>query len=321
MELIRGLDNLRPRHRGTVLTIGNFDGVHVGHHAIIERLGELRGGTLRSCVMLFEPTPREFLSPETAPARLMRLSEKLEALARSSLDQVLCLRFDRGLAQMPPARFVRELLVEGLGVAHVVVGEDFRYGSRRTGTLETLRAAGRRDGFEVSVAPTVRHDGERVSSTRVRAALAAGDFELARRLLGRPYTMSGRVIHGEKLGRTLGYPTVNLPVRRRRTPLHGIFAVRVDGAGPPGMPGVASLGTRPTVAGEGLLLEVHLFDFDGDLYGRRLEVRFVEHLRDEAHFESLEALERQMALDAQQARQVLGAGRRDTPAAGDGSTR
>jgi riboflavin kinase/FMN adenylyltransferase len=305
MELIRGLYNLRPRHRGTVLSIGNFDGVHIGHRAILEALGGLCEPGQRTCALLFEPTPREFFAPRQAPARLMRLREKLQVLAQCGLDQVLCLRFAEPIAAMPPERFVQQLLVDGLGVSHVLVGEDFRYGRQRTGTLESLRAAGSAHGFAVSVAPTVEHDGERVSSTRVRAALQAGDFALAAALLGRPYTMGGRVVHGNKLGRTLGYPTVNIPVRRRRTPLHGIFAVRVLGVVSRPLPGVASLGTRPTVDGEGLLLEVHLFDFDGDLYGRRLEVEFVAWLRGEERFDSLAALERQMALDEARARQVL----------------
>ncbi len=306
MEFIRGLYNLRPRHRRAVLTIGNFDGVHLGHRAILEQLCRVREGGSRTSVMLFEPTPREYFAGTAAPARLMRLREKLEVLASLGVDQVLCLRFGPALAGMSPSAFVRELLVEGLGVRHVLVGEDFRYGARRAGNLAGLRGAGQRHGFAVSAAATVTRHGMRVSSTTVREALAAGDFALAAGLLGRPYAMSGRVVHGAKLGRTLRYPTVNIPVRRLVSPLHGVYAVRVAGveAGR-SLPGVASLGTRPTVNGEGLLLEVHLFDFDGDLYGRRLSVEFVAWLRGEERFESLAALERQMDLDASAARARL----------------
>lgn len=315
MELIRGFHNLRPdRHRGTVLTIGNFDGVHLGHQAILERLtGLAHGHGHRASVLLFEPTPREYFAPQSAPARLMTLAEKLPVLAALGVDRVVCLRFDRRIADMSPKDFVLRLLVRGLGVSHVLVGRDVRFGRQRTGTLETLMALGCRYGFEVLPVETVMRDGERVSSTRIRACLAAGDFAQARRLLGRPYTMTGRVGHGEKLGRTLGYPTVNIPVRRHRSPLRGVFAVRVHGVDPGGdggeggWPGVASLGTRPTVDGEGLLLEVYLFDFTGDLYGRRLAVEFVAWLRDEERFDSLDALIRQMDADAAQARARLAA--------------
>ncbi|MEO0423916.1 MAG: bifunctional riboflavin kinase/FAD synthetase [Pseudomonadota bacterium] len=307
MQLIRGLYNLRPEHRGTALTLGNFDGVHRGHQAIIERLRAL--GASRTSVLLFEPTPREYFDPVRAPRRLMRFGEKLDVLATLGVDQVVCLRFDERIASLAPETFVERLLVDGLGVTHVLVGADARYGRHRTGSFDTLKAHGERAGFAVDAAPTVCLDGERVSSTRIRAALAAHDFVGAQGLLGRPYAMSGRVIHGQKLGRTLGYPTANIPVRRLHSPLHGIFAVRVAGVVPgedeARWPGVASLGSRPTVNGEGLLLEVCLFDFSGDLYGKRLRVEFVEHLRDEVRFDSLEALTRQMDEDAAAALEAL----------------
>ncbi|MEO0975448.1 MAG: bifunctional riboflavin kinase/FAD synthetase, partial [Pseudomonadota bacterium] len=235
----------------------------------------------------------------------MRLGEKLPVLAALGVDQVVCLRFDDRVAALAPHTFVQRLLVEGLGVTHVLVGSDVRYGRQRAGNLDTLREHGREFGVEVVIAPTVLHDGERLSSTRIRSALGAGNFALAQAMLGRPYAMSGRVIHGKKLGRTLGYPTVNIPVRRLSSPVHGICAVRVHGVTAEPWPGVASLGTRPTVAGEGLLLEVHLFDYVGDLYGRRLTVEFVAHLRDEERFDDLEALTRQMDDDAAQARRIL----------------
>ncbi len=305
MQLIRGLHNLRPEHRGTALTFGNFDGVHLGHQAILERLRALGDG--RASVLLFEPTPREYFDPATAPRRLMRFGEKLQVLCDLGIEQVVCLRFDDRIARLPEDTFVQQLLVDGLGVTHVLVGADARYGRQRAGTFETLSAHGRRHGFAVEATPTVLLDGERVSSTRIRNALDAHDFAAAAALLGRPYTMSGRVTHGNKLGRTLGYPTANIPVRRLHSPLHGIFAVRVQGVTPGGAPwpGVASLGSRPTVNGEGLLLEVFLFDFSGELYGKRLQVEFVAHLRDEERFDGLEALTRQMDDDAAAARRVL----------------
>ncbi|MEM9386124.1 MAG: bifunctional riboflavin kinase/FAD synthetase [Pseudomonadota bacterium] len=315
MQLIRGLYNLRPEHRGTALTLGNFDGVHRGHQAILERLAGLGGG--RTSVLLFEPTPREYFDPAHAPRRLMRFAEKLDVLATLGVDQVVCLRFDERIADLAPETFVEQLLVDGLGITHVLVGADARYGRQRAGTFATLQAHGERAGFAVEAAPTVCMGGERISSTRIRAALAAHDFAAAEALLGRPYAMSGRVTHGQKLGRTLGYPTANIPVRRLHSPLHGIFAVRVAGVGSAddaaGWPGVASLGSRPTVDGEGLLLEVFLFDFSGDLYGQRLRVEFVQYLRDEVRFDSLEALTRQMDEDAQAARRAL-AGTQDPSA-------
>jgi riboflavin kinase/FMN adenylyltransferase len=306
MEIVRGLYNLRPEHRGTVLTIGNYDGVHRGHQAILAELCErARALSVPVAVVTFEPTPQEYFGGATAPPRLMRLRDKLLALCEHGADRVLCLHFDRRLAELSPDEFIERVLVHGLGARHVVVGADFRFGSGRTGDLALLRAAGERRGFTVAAAPTCELDGERVSSTAVRRALAAGDLERACRLLGRPYRITGRVLPGRRLGRGFGYPTANLPLGRRVCPLHGVFAIRVGGVGSDWLPGVANLGTRPTVGGGELLLEAHLFDFDGELYGRRLCVEFVAKLRDEERFPSTDDMIVQMRRDEAQAREIL----------------
>jgi riboflavin kinase/FMN adenylyltransferase len=307
MELVRGLHNLRERHRGCVATIGNYDGVHAGHQhmlaAVRARADELG---VPAAVITFEPTPREYFEGPSAPSRLMRLREKLPALELYGVDRVLVLRFDRRMQDMSAAEFVDRLLVEGLGVRHVVVGDDFRFARRREGTVATLREAGARHGFTVQELDQFLVDGERVSSSLLRAALNRGDLDRATRLLGRPYRMAGRVRRGQQLGRKLGYPTANLALHRKVVPLWGIFAVRVHGAGLVDHPAVVSLGTRPTINGTDPLLEVHLFDFDGDLYGRYLNVDFVQRLRDEQKFDSLDALVAQMHRDAAAARAILG---------------
>lgn len=303
MELIRGLHNLRPGHRGCAVTIGNFDGVHLGHQAVLRRLRErARALQVPSVVMLFEPQPLEYFRPDAAPPRLMRLREKLPALRAQGVDRVLCVRFDAGFAGLSAEAFMERVLRDLLGARVVLVGEDFRFGARRRGDIELLRAAGPGYGFEVETAPTFALDGERVSSTRIRTALAAGELETAARLLGRPYRICGRVGHGDKLGRELGVPTANIRLFRRRAPLHGIFAVELEGVDHRALPGVASLGTRPTVGGTALLLEVHLFDFDRDIYGAQVAVEFRHRIRDERRFDSLDALRAQMRRDIEAAR-------------------
>jgi riboflavin kinase/FMN adenylyltransferase len=306
MELARGLHNLSKAQRGCVLTVGNYDGVHLGHQQMIgvlkRRAAELR---CAATVLVFEPSSKEFIDPAGAPPRLTRWREKFLALAAQGVDRLVTLRFDERIRAMSPQDFVDQLIVEGLGTRHMVVGDDFRYGSRAEGTIATLRAAGAAHGFGVDqIAPFVL-DGVRVSSTAVRERLAHGDTAGAARLLGRRYRMMGRVIQGERLGRTLGFPTANLRLMRRKPPLWGILAVRVCGIGPRPLDGVASLGTRPTVNGIEPLLEVHVFDFAGDLYGRLIEVEFIAKLRDEIKFDSLESLTAQMTVDAQQARDLL----------------
>ena len=306
MELIRGLHNVRPRHRGCVLTIGAFDGIHLGHQELIRTVRELAGKyALPSAILSFEPTPREYFARTSPPPRLTRFREKVDALSQLGLDRFICARFNEALRCMEPQGFIRDVLVGALGVRHVVIGHGFKFGKNLSGSVETLRSAGAGLGFEVTEVPPFELDGCRVSSSRVREALAKGDLDTATKLLGRPYRMTGKVVHGGKLGRKLGFPTANLQLHRRATPLAGVFAVRVSGAGLQSSPAVASLGTRPAVQGQELLLEVHIFDFEGDLYRHYLDVDFIARLRDEQWFPSLDALVEQMRKDAEQARVVL----------------
>ncbi|MGD8576059.1 MAG: bifunctional riboflavin kinase/FAD synthetase, partial [Thiohalophilus sp.] len=259
MELIRGLHNLRSRHHGCVATIGNFDGAHLGHQAVIGQLAEKADEMcLPAVVITFEPQPLEYFRPEAAPARLTRFREKLHALRRYAVDRVLCLPFNAKLAALEPQEFIHRVLIDGLGVKYLVVGDDFRFGRQRAGNIEHLREAGQQYGFQVVNMHTFEIDGERVSSTRVRRALEAGDMHAAERLLGRDYRMSGRVAHGNKLGRELGFPTANIHLHRKQTPLQGIFAVEVYGLDQEPLRAVASLGTRPTVDGTRALLEVYI---------------------------------------------------------------
>lgn len=305
MRLIRGLH--RPPPPGTVATVGNFDGVHLGHRHLIctlARRGEQLGWPVT--VVLFEPQPLEYFLKERAPARLTCLREKLARFKELPVDQVLLLRFNRRLATLSAWDFIERVLAKGLGVRYLVVGEDFRFGCNREGDFALLQAAGVRYRFEVSAAPTFELDGIRVSSTRIREALEQDDLKLAEKMLGRPYSMCGRVIAGCRRGRDLGFPTANLNPQRRRSPIHGVFAVTVAGVTDRPWPGVANVGVRPTVErGNKVLLEVHLFDFEGDLYGRYLEVFFHHKLRDEMHFPSVAALREQIQKDAVMARKLL----------------
>jgi riboflavin kinase/FMN adenylyltransferase len=312
MQLVRGLDNLRTRLPGCVATIGNFDGVHVGHQEMVREVKK-QGARLGlpSVVISFEPSPREYFAyGGGVPARLTRLREKFAALADLGVDYLVLLRFNAQMAQVSPTGFVDDVLVRALGVRHLVVGHDFRFAHRRTGSVETLRELGNTRGFEVEEVSPFLLDGERVSSSLVRAALADGNLYRAHRLLGRLYRLSGKVGPGKQLGRTLGFPTANLSLHRKVTPFMGVFAVRVTGGGLKDAPAVASLGTRPVLSEAGgetavPLLEVHVFDFAGDLYRRCLHVDFVAKLRDERWFPSLDALTVQMHEDARQARALL----------------
>ena len=306
MELVRGLHNISRRHRGCVLTVGNYDGVHLGHQQMIgvlkARAAQLR---LAATVLVFEPSSKEFIDPEGAPPRLTRWREKFLALAAQGVERLVTLRFDECMRAMTPQCFVDELIVERLGTRHLVVGDDFRYGSNAGGTIDSLRAAGLAHGFGVEQLAPFVIDGVRVSSTAVRERLEIADYPGAARLLGRPYRMSGRVVHGRRLGRALGFPTANLRLMRRKPPVWGISAVWIHGIDSRPLPGVASLGTRPTVNGVEPLLEAHVFDFSGDLYGRPIEVEFVAKLRDEVKFESLDAMMVQMKIDGARARDIL----------------
>jgi riboflavin kinase/FMN adenylyltransferase len=312
MRLIRGLHNLRDRDRGCVATIGNFDGVHLGHRSVFQRLLERgRALGLPATVITFEPQPMEFFNPDGAPARLTRLREKVAAIADDGIERIMLLEFGSRLAAMDARGFVDRLLVQGLGVRFLLVGDDFRFGHNRTGDFALLRSVGAEQGFEVENLHTIKHADERVSSTRIREALARGDLEQARHLLGRPYRICGRVAHGDKRGRTIGFPTANIHLHRRVSPVTGVYAVWVRGVGDDALPAVANVGKRPTVGGVDSRLEVHLFDFDGDLYGAHLQVEFWLKLRDEQRFESFNALKEQIARDAAAARQYLGAAEGD----------
>ncbi len=293
----------------TALTIGNFDGVHRGHQAMLERLKDsARSLGLSACVLTFEPHPLELFAPQTAPTRLTSLREKLELLAAHGIERVHVSRFDRAFASRSPQEFIERVLLAGLGMRWLLIGDDFRFGARRAGDFSLLQTAARRHGFGLEAMPTVAFEGARVSSSMVRAALAAGRLAEAEALLGRPYSISGRVIHGDKLGRTIGYPTANVQLRHNRPPLSGIFAVRtVDGLGR-WRNGAASLGLRPTVDDSGRnKLEVHLFDFSGDLYGQHLRVDFMHKIRDEQKFPDLAALKARIAEDCDMARELLAA--------------
>ncbi len=293
----------------TALTIGNFDGVHRGHQAMLERLKEsARSLGLSACVLTFEPHPLELFAPQTAPTRLTSLREKLELLAAHGIAQVHVSRFDRAYASRSPQEFIERVLLAGLGMRWLLIGDDFRFGARRAGDFSLLQTASREHGFGLEAMPTVAFEGARVSSSMVRAALAAGRLAEAEVLLGRPYSISGRVVHGDKLGRTIGYPTANVQLRHNRPPLSGIFAVRtVDGLGR-WRDGAASLGLRPTVDDSGRnKLEVHLFDYSGDLYGQHLRVDFLHKIRDEQKFSDLAALKSRIAEDCDMARKLLAA--------------
>lgn len=289
---------------GHAVTVGNFDGVHLGHRAMLERLASAaRSLGVVSCALTFEPHPREFFAPARAPTRLTRPREKFELIAETGVERVHVLRFDARLAAVSAEHFIEDVLVRGLGTRWLLVGRDFRFGAQRTGDFGLLETAAARHGFTLEAMPEVTDRSARVSSSGVRAALAAGDLAEAARLLGRPYMMSGRVAHGAKLGRALGFPTANI-VLRRRPPLAGIFVVEAElEETHRRLRGVASVGRRPTVAENAApLLEVHLFDWDEALYGRHLRVRFLEKLRDERRYDHLEALGAAIAADAAQAR-------------------
>ena len=307
MKLIRGIYNFDRIPRGCVLTIGNFDGVHRGHQALLQRLqveGRERG--LPVVVMIFEPQPLEMFAMDHAPARLTRLREKVRYLRESGVDYVLCIRFDRRFAALTAQEFISDLLVKRLGVQFLAVGDDFRFGAGREGDFLLLQKAGAEFGFDVTSTHTFCEGGLRISSTAVRQALASDDLALAETLLGHPFIISGRVVHGDELGRTIGFPTANLPLRRQVSPVKGVYAVEVAGLGDTLLPGVANIGTRPTVSGVRQQLEVHLLDVVMDLYGRHIDVILRKKIRNEQRFASLDELKAQIARDELTARDYLG---------------
>lgn len=298
----------RPLGTPHAVTIGNFDGLHLGHQAMLARLQAVaRARGLPTCVLSFEPHPREFFAPAQAPARLSSLREKTECLHGQGIDRLHVLRFDQALSALTPHAFIEQVLGTTLDARYVLVGDDFRYGARRAGDFALLQQMGATLGFDTESLPTVEVAGERSSSTAVRQALAAGELEHAARLLGRPYSISGRVVHGDKLGRDIGFPTANIQLKHNRPPLMGIFAVELYGLNGAPLPGVASLGRRPTVKGADAVpvLEVHLFDFNADLYGRRVRVDFLHKLRDEEKYPDLDTLVAQIRRDVADARQFL----------------
>ncbi|RDE18491.1 bifunctional riboflavin kinase/FAD synthetase [Motiliproteus coralliicola] len=298
MELIRGLHNLRDQHRGCVATIGNFDGVHLGHHRVLDQVREKAAALgLPSVAIVFEPQPREFFEGPKAPPRLTRFRDKFELIRAHGIDRVFCLHFNQSLRSLTAEQFIDRLLLSGLAVKYFVVGDDFRFGCDRAGDFALLQHYGNSHDFTVVNTRTHLIDDERVSSTRIRQALAEHRFELAGRLLGRPYQVSGKVIHGRKLGRQLGLPTANISLQRKRLAFDGVYIVDALTEDGQRLAGVANVGVRPTVNGDHPLLEVHLLDFSGRLYGQRLQVEFLAHVRPEQKFDGVEALKQQILDD------------------------
>ncbi len=303
MELIRGRHNLSGRLRGCVITVGSFDGLHLGHRKLLQELkaaGQLLH--LPAVVVTFEPPPKEFFSRKQTVPRLMRFREKWNALLEYNVDYLLCLQFNEALARLSPEDFVEEIVVNQLHAKAIIIGDDFRFGAKRAGDTALLKTFGEKWGFKVIEVPAVTHHGERISSTRVRAALQSGDLKLARALLKRPYRLCGKVVHGDGRGRQWGFPTANLHLHRSCVPVSGIFVVRAYGLGKNGFEGVASIGTRPTFNENRLVLEVYLFDFNENIYGKTLEIEFLHKLRDEVRYASVEALVDQIRKDVADAR-------------------
>ncbi|MDW6003131.1 bifunctional riboflavin kinase/FAD synthetase [Vibrio mangrovi] len=303
MELIRGIHNIRTQHHGCVLTIGNFDGVHLGHQKVLRLVAEqARILGVPSMVMTFEPQPMELFTRHHAPARLTRLRDKFVQLSKLEIDRLLCVNFNDQFAQIEAEAFIHDLLVRRLGVKFLVIGDDFCFGKERRGDFAMLQRAGEKFGFDVVNTQSFCVDRLRVSSTAIREALANDDLSAAREMLGRHYSISGRVSHGRKLGRTIGFPTANIPLKRCVSPVSGVYVVQVSGLAATPIGGVANIGHRPTVNGVRQQLEVHLFGFHGDIYGKQLEVALLHKLRGEHKFDSFEALKQQIELDAEAAR-------------------
>ena len=304
MELLRGIHNLNTEHRGCVLSIGNFDGIHLGHKAVLSRLLlEAKRLQVPATVMTFEPQPAELFAGDNAPARLSRLRDKFMQLEKQGLDRLLCVSFTHQFANLSAEDFIEELLIKKLDVKFLVIGDDFHFGYQRKGDFKLLKAAGQKYGFEVVDTQSLMQQQQRISSSRIRGFLADGELEQAALMLGRKYSITGRVGHGQKLGRTIGVPTANLLLKRRVSPVSGVFVVSIFGIDGKIYQGVANIGQRPTVQGIRQQLEVHLFDFNADLYGMQLEVVLEKKLRDEVRFDSFAKLKVQIEKDIQQARQ------------------
>ncbi len=306
MRLIRGLHNLTQPIPASVVTIGNFDGIHLGHQHVLEQLHTVAmHRNLPSTVIIFEPQPIEFLAPDKAPKRLSRFREKLAYLKSKQIDNLLCLNFNYDLAQLYAQDFVKNILVERLNTRHLVIGDDFRFGKNRSGDFEFLQNCGAQYGFAIERSDTLLIEGHRVSSTRIRECIQNNDFEQTARLLGRPYTLSGKVCHGRKLGRELGFPTINIKMGDKTLIVKGIFAVSVKGIDNRVLQGVASIGTRPTVNGVDTILEVYILNFDQDVYGYCVDVEFLHKIRDEEKFDSLQELKFHIEKDTVIARQYF----------------
>lgn len=308
MQLIRGLSNIPSPFKGCVATIGNFDGVHAGHQTILKALQQTaQAESLPTLVMIFEPQPKEFFAPDKAPARISNLREKLQTLSFYGVDYVLCLPFNQAFRSLTAEHFIADVLVKALNIKHLIVGDDFQFGANRGGNFATLQQAGKTFGFAVQDTNTVCQAHERVSSTRVREALAQGDLTSVELLLKRPFTMNGRVGFGRQLGRTINTPTANIMVKRKHLPLTGVFAVKVENNDNGELyQGVASIGVKPTITEvPEPSLEVHLLDFNGNLYHQHLTVQFVGKIRDEQKFNGLEELKAAIEADKQQAREIL----------------
>ncbi|WP_354623349.1 bifunctional riboflavin kinase/FAD synthetase [Psychromonas sp. MME2] len=304
MELIRGIHNLQPQHQGCVLSIGNFDGIHLGHKVVLARLlVEAERLQVPATVMTFEPQPAELFAGNNAPARLSRLRDKFVQLEKQGINRLLCVSFTHQFANLSAQDFITELLIKKLGVQFLVVGDDFHFGYQRQGDFELLKAAGKKYGFVVVDTKSLLQQDKRISSSRIRDFLAVGDLAQAEQMLGRKYSITGRVGHGRKLGRTIGVPTANLLLKRRVSPVSGVFVVSILGLDEKVYQGVANIGKRPTVHGVRQQLEVHLFDFNRDLYGVQLEVVLLAKLRDEVRFDSFAQLKIQIDKDIKQAKQ------------------
>ena len=303
MELIRGIHNIQSHHTGCVLTIGNFDGVHLGHQAVLRQVSEkAKQLELPSTVMTFDPQPLELFAGDKAPARLTRLRDKFVQLSKLNIERLLCVNFNHQFANQNADEFISDLLVKRLGVKFLVIGDDFCFGRGREGNFSMLQEAGERYGFDVVSTQSFCLQQLRVSSTAIREALAQNKLEQAAEMLGRDYSISGRVSHGRKLGRTIGFPTANIPLKRSVSPVSGVYTVQALGLDDEPIGGVANIGNRPTVNGVRQQLEVHLFDFKANLYGKQLEIVLLDKIRDEHKFESFDALKKQIELDAEAAR-------------------
>ena len=307
MQLIRGLSHLEPFKNGCVLSIGNFDGLHLGHRAVIRKLVE-RGKVLGLpvVIMFFEPQPLEYFLGDNAPSRLMRLREKVIEMAKLPVDNLLIVRFNQNFANRDAEQFIEHILINTLNVKHLVIGDDFHFGKARRGNFAMLKEKGRLNGFTVEDTGSFQLGGLRISSTLIRDALVAGDLKRAEKLLGHCYSVCGRIAHGDKLGRTIGYPTANIRMHRKNTPVNGVFAVTMTGIDGLEFEGVANVGTRPTLdGGSKVILETYLFDFNKEIYGRYVEVHFHQKIRDESRFHSLEELKAQIVKDVAETKKIF----------------